>query len=645
MAKQLNYQVNLSVNKNDLVGLLNSLKQIQIEGQQASLGGKLTNELKVAVETATQLEHILNSSWNSKLGQLDLNRVNRGIKETYGSVDKLRQNLEQAGKGAQFNKLATEILHTNVQLKQSNKLLDEMATSMANTVKWGITASIFNNITNQIQKAWNYSKSLDTSLNNIRIVTGKSADEMERYARVANRTAKELGQSTRDYTNASLIYYQQGLGEEETRARTETTLKAANVTGQTGQEVSEQLTAVWNGYRVSAEETELYVDKLAAVAASTASDLEELSTGMSKVASAANSAGVDIDQLNGILSTVISATREAPETIGSAFKTIFARLGDLALDGEDEYGVSLGKVSGQLHELGIEVLDQKGEMRDMGDIIEDTAAKWKTWTQAQRQAAAVAMAGKMQYSRLIALFDNWDMYSKAVETSSNAMGTLQEQQDIYMESTEAHLKKLSTEAEKTYDILFDTESVNSMTDAVTGLLDIFNNFLAGIGGGTQALATFGVMFTNLFKNQIASGINTAITNMQGLKANSQGMALKQDVANNIITQHAAQGESIGSIAAQKEAEITLKTLQVRKSLTDEQYNELNTLQKQVGLAEEKIIAAQNYKDHLQGIAGLENASNQLLQKRLNDNKKNIDIYKDQKVGLEEIQILMARTRK
>ena len=62
MAKQLNYQVNLSVNKNDLVGLLNSLKQIQIEGQQASLGGKLTNELKVAVETATQLEHILNSS-------------------------------------------------------------------------------------------------------------------------------------------------------------------------------------------------------------------------------------------------------------------------------------------------------------------------------------------------------------------------------------------------------------------------------------------------------------------------------------------------------------------------------------------------------------------------------------------------------
>ena len=99
---------------------------------------------------------------------------------------------------------------------------------------------------------------------------------------------------------------------------------------------------------------------------------------MSKVASAANSAGVDIDQLNATLATVISVTREAPETIGSAFKTIYARLGDLALDGEDEYGVSLGKVSGQLHDLGIEILTDNGEMREMGDIVEDIAAKWET---------------------------------------------------------------------------------------------------------------------------------------------------------------------------------------------------------------------------------------------------------------------------
>jgi len=42
----------------------------------------------------------------------------------------------------------------------------------------------------------------------------------------------------------------------------------------------------------------MYIDKLSAVAASTAADLEELSTGMSKVASAANVMGVGADSLN-----------------------------------------------------------------------------------------------------------------------------------------------------------------------------------------------------------------------------------------------------------------------------------------------------------------------------------------------------------
>lgn len=586
MAKQLNYQVNLSVNKNDLNELLTALKQIQQDQMKALNLGTLTTNLDKAGDAAYRLEQILNRSWNSKIGQLDLSKLNTEIKNTYGSVSKLKENLESVGMGQYFNQLQSNVLNTNLQLKNTNKLLDAMATSMANTVKWGITSSIFNNITSQIQKAWSYSKSLDTSLNSIRIVTGKSADEMERYARVANKAAKELGQSTRDYTDASLIYYQQGLGEEETQARTETTLKAANVTGQTGQEVSEQLTAVWNGYKVSAEETELYVDKLAAVAAGTAADLEELSTGMSKVASAANSAGVDIDQLNGMLSTVISVTREAPETIGSSFKTIFARLGDLALDGEDEYGVTLGKVSGQLQELGIQVLTEKGEMRDMGDIIEDTAAKWDTWTQAQRQAAAVAMAGKMQYSRLIALFDNWDMYSKAVEMSSNAIGTLQEQQDIYMESTEAHLKKLSTEAERTYDILFDTNAVNDMSDALTGLLKIFNNFLAGMGGGLQTITGLAAMTGNIFNKQIGVGLNRLAQNRDIEKQNEQAvytaMAFSQVAASKTNSEAESQVYEDMRLKSQE-------ILALKERISTEDMNRLLTLRKEA--EQESLITA------------------------------------------------------
>ena len=60
----------------------------------------------------------------------------------------------------------------------------------------------------------------------------------------------------------------------------------------------------------------------------------------------------------------------------------------------------------------------------------------------QQVALAQTVAGTRQYNNLLSLFDNWDMYQESLEMSAKAAGTLQKQQDIYMESTEAHLKQL-----------------------------------------------------------------------------------------------------------------------------------------------------------------------------------------------------------
>ena len=272
-----------------------------------------------------------------------------------------------------FNNLTRSLVTTNVHLKTTSKILDSFAVTFKNTVRYGISSSIFNNLSNSISKAYDYSVKLDKSLNDIRIVSDKSAADMERFAVSANKAARELGRSTLDYAKASTIFFQQGLDDVDVEARTQATLKAANVTGQSGEAVSEQLTAVWNGYKVSAAETELYVDKLAAVAASTAADLEELSTGMSKVASAANIMGVDIDQLNAQLATIVSVTRQAPESVGVALKTIYARMSDIESGLDNE--TTLGNYTEKMAEYGVNVLDANGNLRDMGKVIEEIGEK------------------------------------------------------------------------------------------------------------------------------------------------------------------------------------------------------------------------------------------------------------------------------
>ena len=600
----IKYTVGFNVDKsglNQLKASLQELKQMTAADLIKINPGFATTaqaEIQKIRGSIGELETALNKAFNTNLGTLNISKFNQELKKlNLNAIYADMSKLGAAGQNA-FRNTTAQILTTNMQLKQTHSLINNMATTMANTVKWGVASSIMNGFTRSVRQAYSYVKRLDTSLNDIRIVTGKSADEMERFATKANNVAKALGQSTTNYTEASLIYYQQGLSDKEVAARAETTLKAANVTGQTGEEVSEQLTAVWNGYKVSAEEAELYVDKLAAVASKTASNLEELSTGMSKVASAANAMGVDADQLNAQLATIVSVTRQAPESVGTALKTIYARMSDLKLGETDEDGLGLGDVSGQMEAMGIDVLDATGNLRDMGAVIEDVAAKWDTWTEAQKTAMAQVMAGKRQYNNLVALFENWDMYEMALDTSQNSAGTLQRQQDTYMESMKAHLNQLKASTEDLYDSLLDPKGLNPLIDGLTGIVDLFGNFIDSIGGGAGALLLLGTLGTKVFNQQLSSGITTFIMNMMAAKENAAQLSAEMAILNQFENANISDPRTQELIHMKRQIlDLNSAITNEERNISNEYINQTNELFKQQDkLTNNLSLAQQLYND-------------------------------------------------
>lgn len=594
---RIDYTVGFKVDQSGLNQIKANLASIQQGSTKDFIGLKgLQDADKKLIEikkTASEVEVALNRSFNSNLGTLNISKFNQELKKL--DIKRVYTDFAQLGPVGQnaFRNITSQILTTNLQLKQTNKWLDEMATTMANSVKWGITSSIWNNMTGAVEKAWSFTKKLDTSLNDIRIVTQKSADDMERYAVAANKAAKNLGQTTTQYTNASLIYYQQGLSDAEVQARTETTLKAANVTGQSAADVSEQLTAVWNGYKVSAEEAELYVDKLSAVAATTAADLEELSTGMSKVASAASLMGVDIDQLNAQLATVVSVTRQAPESVGTAFKTIYARMGDIEAGLDTE--TSLGEYTKKMNEMGFNVLDTNGKLRDMGSVIDEIGNKWANLSREQQVALSQIMAGTRQYNNLLALFDNWDMYSKSIETSKNATGALQRQQDIYMESMEAHLQQLQTAGEGVYNALFNAEDVNPIIDALTGVVSLFKNFVDAAGGAQGILLLLGNTAVSVFSKQIASGLATTITNFKTAKENANQLQAEMEILSKY------ENANINDSRTQNLINMKRQILDYDKVITAEERNQANEIIRQTNELYKQQDALQNKKLQVQSI--------------------------------------------
>lgn len=277
-------------------------------------------ELEESYQTILKIQKALNSATNFSTGSFNTSAFLSDLQKMDVSTQSLIKTFSTVGVTGQqaFNQLAAALGSTEAKVSRMSTTVTKMFNTFQNTLRWGITASIFETASNSIGRAVDYVRDLDRSLNDIRIISGYSAEDMNKFADSANKAAQALGKTTTEYTNASLIYIQQGKTLKESNSLAELTLKTANVTGQATAEVSEQLTSLMNGYQISVDNMEASVDKLAKVAAVSASDLEELATAESKVASTANALGVSQDQLVSQLSTIISVTRQAPESVGNA---------------------------------------------------------------------------------------------------------------------------------------------------------------------------------------------------------------------------------------------------------------------------------------------------------------------------------------
>ena len=318
------------------------------------------------------------------------------------------------------------------------------------------TSSIFvNAFTTSIRNAYRYAEDLNRSLNDIRIVTGQSVEQMDAFATKANRAARELSVSTKAYADAALIFYQQGLDDNEVLERTNTVMKMSNVTGEAAADVSSYMTAIWNNFDDGSKSLEYYGDVITKLGAATAASSEEIAGGMEKFAAVADTVGLSYEYASAALATIIDRTRQSEDVVGTSLRTIFARLSSLSLGETLEDGVDLTKYTKALETVGVKVLDQNDQLKDMDTILDELGTKWGGLNDAQKQALATTVAGVRQYSQLIALMDNYDLFKVNVDLAIDSDGTLTEQSKIFEESWLGAKKRVTAALEGIYDTLLE----------------------------------------------------------------------------------------------------------------------------------------------------------------------------------------------
>lgn len=510
-----------------------NLRNISSQTNLDTGGMRLQEQLNTASVAAIKLRENLQNAINVDTGRLDLSKFNHEMKKSGMSLKQYRDALVSLGPTGQaaFMDLSKAILASETPLKQTNVLVDKLWGSLKRTAGWQLSSTAIHSFIGAIQTAYNYAQDLNKSLNNIRIVTGYGSDRMAEFAKNANKAAKQLSATTLDYTNASLIYYQQGLDDKAVQERSDVTVKMANVTGTAAQTVSDQLTAVWENFMKDGEHTaEWYADVMTALGAATASSTDEIAEGLEKFAAVADTVGLSYEYATAALTTITAKTRQSADVVGTALKTLFARVEGLKLGETLDDGTTLNKYSSALESVGVNIKNEAGELKDMDEILEEIGAKWGTIHRDQQIALAQTVAGVRQYTQFIALMDNWDFMQENLDTVAKASGTLDEQAQIYAESWEAARKRVQAAAEGIYQDLLKDDFFIWLTNGFGSVLEFIDKIIDSLGGLSGVLPGIAILVNKIFGDKIIAGAQTLAHNLMNLTAAGRAANMKRDVS-------------------------------------------------------------------------------------------------------------------
>ena len=507
------------------------------------------NELKgntALQDLIKQLAEVKSNAEN--IHDIELTKMLESFKEAGIDVSKLAQA---------FGTLDGETNRVAQSQHQFNSELDQLKNKVA--YFFGISNAV-NLLKRTIRESINTVKELDAVMTETAVVTDFTVGDMwEKLPHYAKQASK-LGASIKDLYSATTLYYQQGLNSDQAMNVGVETMKMARIANMDAADATTAMTAALRGFNMEIDETSAtrVNDVYSELAAITAADTSQIATAMGKTASIAASANMEFETTAALLAQIIETTQEAPETAGTAMKTIIARFTEVKelfsegmLSGEDEEGeeININKIDAALKTVGISLKDFLNGTKGIDDIFLELASKWDTLDLATQRYIATTAAGSRQQSRFIAMMSNYDRTMELVTAANNSAGASQNQYEKTLESMEAKLQKLQNAWNTFVMNLANSDALKLGVDLLTGLINAVNGLTQALSGGTglgKSLVTFMELFA-IFKGgkallgkagnllgidlikQIVGIFARAFTGLTGKKLESTGEGAVQSI--------------------------------------------------------------------------------------------------------------------
>ncbi len=537
--------------KNELTKLQDEAKNpeglAQLRQQLAALKNINIDEIPTDLEEIKQVIDNLNSE--------ELKKITQRLKEIDTSAEGVAPAVDKCGD-------AFDAMKNSAQgLDQTAREVENLHNQILQFFSIGNAVQLFKRA---VKSAFDTVKELDATMTETAVVTDFTVSDMWEQLPTYAAEANKLGAAINDLYGSTTLYYQQGLQTKAAMALGIETTKMARIANIEAADATNLMTAALRGFNMELNETSTQKvnDIYSELAAITAADTQEIGVAMSKTASIASSANMKLETTAALLSQIIETTREAPETAGTAMKTIIARFSEVKelvsqgqLTGEDTEGeiIDVNKIQGALRSVGISMNEFFAGTEGLDDVLLKLASKWDTLDFTTQRYIATTAAGSRQQSRFIAMMSDYSRTQELVSAAYNSTGASQEQFEKTLDSLDAKLTKLKNAWDQFAMGLANNEFIKGAVDVLTFLLNTLNSIIDTISGGNgiiKSLVSLRIAFS-VFKG-IKSLLNgskfggSIISNLFGGKGKAEAEAgqIGRQAGNSFITNFKKQIQNV-----------------------------------------------------------------------------------------------------
>lgn len=466
-----------------------------LQKQFADLGRQIDNAVgkypngtfdKISGDVANARAALAKLDSDLTAGNISYEDYTKGVNDAKSSLRQLQSEFSQTQKDTEKLKNSTNVLG------------DSLGNIVKKIVAWQVINASVATVIRSFREAVKTMKEVDTELTAIQKVTNNTDAEMEKLSQHAYEVASQYGVAVTDYLESTGTFAKAGykeLSEDMAELATKTQL-VGDVNAETANQF---LLSADAAFKMKGNITELstVLDKANVIENNYATSIEKMAEGFPIVANVASMANMSIDDLMAALGTITAVTQESGTKAATALRALILNImGDTETELED--GVtwtkdeidSLTQVLWTYSEEAMKAAQATGTIVNPMEAVAGLAKAYKEGVLTQAELAKIEsdLGGKLRTNQLDALIKNFDMYSEMLDKVKDSAGSADQEVGIMLESWESKANILQNTWTKFIANTLDTGWVKGFLDALTWLIEGFDNLGTAIFVFGSALA-------------------------------------------------------------------------------------------------------------------------------------------------------------